>query len=773
MDLESKELIVNNRFCSLLLFVVVAGLALPSLAREKIVIVPAHPDDLISSIGFCLLARERFDIHVVDLTHGERGLGDAKFKSGETKRIRMAEEQSVCTALGAELHWLDEVDGEAYARPETCQGLADLLKNLHPRAVFAHWPVDVHGDHVMAGAVVLKAVFLAKLNPEVYFFDEEYQAKCFEPDCFVDISDVAERKYEILRQYKCQYFDGGIESRKRAADLVFGLHTAALARGVAEGFRAMFPRMQGEHDIFSELRKSPRSQPKFQGARTDDWHARLPRPVFDENPKLSDFYDRAWELAHERIDTVIGIPAPRYMDEAHRSDRVWIWDTCFMAHFCKYCPGEFPGIESLDNFYGIVLADRNAPLPKVKGNRWCGENEGKMLDFLVHHPDNPPLFAWTEYTYALQTGDRMRLEKVYLEKRWLQRWYELFGSFDPSAARLYGAACKVMSKKENDGYRWGGCPSGMDNTPRGRMDAKVPSSPGCCPDNPDLLWIDALSQQGLSALCLSRIATLLGRPDEAKEWQTKHEKIRAKINELYWDDGDGFYYDILARDRSKCKVPTMASYWPLLAEIPNATQRARLVEKLRDDSWFGGRIPMPSLARKDVDFCPTGGYWRGGVWMPTTYMTIKGLDRYGEHDLARELAKKTLLDMYETWVANEPHTIWEAYSPTEAKPATYAKKEGVTARPDFCGWSALGPISLFIEDVIGIKQANAFTNTLVCEFEKKLKGRVGVENYRFGGVVCSVVATEGTIKVVSNMPFTLVADGRQFEVRAGENEFPR
>ena len=101
-----------------------------SWARETVVIVPAHPDDLISSVGFCLLAQEKFDIHVVDLTHGERGLGPEAFEDGSCKRIRTAEEQSVCEAVGAKLHWLDEVDGEAYACRETCERLAGILKTL-------------------------------------------------------------------------------------------------------------------------------------------------------------------------------------------------------------------------------------------------------------------------------------------------------------------------------------------------------------------------------------------------------------------------------------------------------------------------------------------------------------------------------------------------------------------------------------------------------------------------------------------------------------------
>ena len=60
----------------------------------------------------------------------------------------------------------------------------------------------------------------------------------------------------------------------------------------------------------------------------------------------------------------------------------------------------------------------------------------------------------------------------------------------------------------------------------------------------------------------------------------------------------------------------------------------------------------------------------------------------------------------------------------EPSPSTYAKSD-VYVRDDFCGWSALGPISLFIEDIIGIKEANAFRGELKCDFARDIKGRAG------------------------------------------------
>ena len=498
------------------------------------------------------------------------------------------------------------------------------------------------------------------------------------------------------------------------------------------------------------------------------WRDVLPRPVFEARPEFVQLYDKAWELAYEHIDTLAGIPSPVYMDEAHRSDRIWIWDTAFMAHFAKYCPSVFPGVKSLDNFYGILLADENTPLPLVKGNEWCGKDEGKMLPLRVHHADNPPLMAWTEYVYALQTGSKGHLRTVFNKQQYLQRWFRLFDSFDPSAPKPFGTSQQVALKKYDDGYAWAGNPSGMDNSPRGRTDA--PTERGRCPDNPELRWLDALSYQGLSALYMSRIATLLKKPEDAAYWKGVHEELAVKLNALYWDDEDNFYYDIFSGGE-KCKVPTIASWWPVLAEMAGSERADALLEHLRNPEEFGGFVPTPSLSRSDADFIPDGGYWRGSVWLPTSYMTLKAVDLCGDYALAREAGTRLLECMWETYRQVEPHTIWECYSPTAYEPAR--DKKGESVRPDFCGWSALGPISVFIEDVIGIKQADAFEKNLLCDFDKQPAGRVGVENYRFGDVVCSVIATEKTIEVSSNRPFTLQADGKTFEVEAGKNLFER
>lgn len=189
--------------------------------RDRVVIVSAHPDDLAGQMGLALLLAERYNLHVIDFTHGERGCGEEKFRSGWTKAVRTREEEKVCAEVGAKLHWLDEIDGEAMAGRDTCTRLADLLKRIRPRAVILHWPIDIHNDHVMSAAAALRAIQMAGLAPEVYFHEQDQQSRGFAPCYYVPISSVTKRKSDIIRNYACQNGDR-IAARKERQSVVRG-----------------------------------------------------------------------------------------------------------------------------------------------------------------------------------------------------------------------------------------------------------------------------------------------------------------------------------------------------------------------------------------------------------------------------------------------------------------------------------------------------------------------------------------------------------------------
>ncbi len=462
--------------------------------------------------------------------------------------------------------------------------------------------------------------------------------------------------------------------------------------------------------------------------------SQFPEPIFQEKPQFIELYWKAWEYAYDHVYEKLAAPQSPYMDEALNPNIIWIWDTCFMVLYCRYAPRYFPGIESLNNFYMPLHDKFESPLR-------------------IEHIDNPPLFAWVEYEYFKLTGDINRLKWVLEEKQYLQKHYDFIRHLKRFRRKKIGII-PTFAKFHSSGlgYQWLGTPSGMDNTPRGR---KRPLS---------ILWIDLLAQQGLAAKSIVNMAIALKNQDISKKFQVEYDTIKNLLNQYYWNEEDGVYYDIKKKNpQEQVKVKTPATYWPMLAEICDQNQATRLAENANNPKVFGGNIPWPSVSRNDQDFNPEGSYWRGGVWLPMAYMGTKALEQYGFYEIADTHAYNLLVDMVKTYHEYEPATIWEVYSPTEPKPGTYKHNRKVF-RPNFCGWSALGPISMLIENIIGFHHINAAEK--IIEWRLYRKGRHGIKRLKFGTIFTDIIYENNKVEVTSNEPYTLIINKQPFKIKS-------
>lgn len=182
---------------------------------EHIYFVNAHPDDLSAVMGTALkLSRKKnCRLHVVDLTHGERALV-GKIAPEECAKMRSAEESEVCRKLGADIVWLDEADGAAFASESGCRKLAELYLAEPPRTIITQWPLDRHLDHTAAADTALQALRIASgLSegqmtgswPEVLFYHYLRNSMADCPNCFVPLSEEEmKRKEEMIGLYRSQ-----------------------------------------------------------------------------------------------------------------------------------------------------------------------------------------------------------------------------------------------------------------------------------------------------------------------------------------------------------------------------------------------------------------------------------------------------------------------------------------------------------------------------------------------------------------------------------------
>ncbi len=439
-----------------------------------------------------------------------------------------------------------------------------------------------------------------------------------------------------------------------------------------------------------------------------DSKSKLPQPIIDENSEWLDMYWKCWELAFKHFKKPPeGSPfVSNILDEAF-SKNIFQWDMIFMVMFARYADHVFPAVHSLDNFYC-----RQHPSGYIC--REISEKTGEDYVFVGReHTINPPLFSWAEIESFKNTGDKSRFEMVLpvLDKyvEWLnqggspqtagneQNWYKYGRRAEKSVHNLYW----------NTGFG-----SGMDNTPRGGTG-----------------WVDMSSQMVIQYNNLAQIAEILGKQEKKQQYKNEAAEIAARINKYCWNEEDGLYYDVDSTG-NHVKWKTSGCFWPMLAGIASNEQCDRLVGHLQDTSSFWRNNVFPTLAADQDRYNPEGGYWLGSVWAPTNYMIIKGLEYNGYEELARKASEKYINEMY--CVFDSTKTVWENYSPEYCMPG----KTDRFCKPDFVGWSGIGPISLLIENVLGFR-VDAVNNSLTWRINRTDKH--GIKRIRIGDVSLNAI----------------------------------
>ena len=448
----------------------------------------------------------------------------------------------------------------------------------------------------------------------------------------------------------------------------------------------------------------------------------IPRPSLPGKKHLVELYDFAWERAKAHVAFQAGLPSERYMDEGFEPGKIWQWDSCFMALFCRYAPGLLPGIESIDNLYGFQRPDGYIAMSYVLAT-------GKDSYSLPWGRINPPLYSWVEWEHFKTTGAAGRLPRILPILIKYDSWIE-------------------ANRRRGDGSYWfeDGASSGMDNSPRTCRRNKQGN---------DVSFVDLAAQQTLSALCLSRLAAAVADTTTYDHYRRQHQERAAFINRSLWCERDGFYHDKLPEGLehesypgyfSSCK--TVASFWPMLAEAVPQDRIDALVSHLLDEGEFKRPNPVPTLSFDNPNYHDDGHYWQGGVWAPTNYMIVKGLGKCGRHELARSIAEQYLECLWRIWKNFEPHTLWECYAPEYDEPAR--NERGEPCRPDFCGWTALGPICMLLENILGfdVDGANGKVNWRLSE-----QGPHGVRGFRVGKATADILFDgKDTVKIVADHP---------------------
>ena len=197
----------------------------------NILAIGAHPDDIEFGCGGALIkyAQKRHNVYLLILTMG--GIG------GEPGLRKNEQEAAAKFMQAKQVFWGNFQDTELNTNKTVISNIDEVIDKTKPQVVFFNFFDDTHQDHRAVAQVSTSATRYVK---EVLYY-EVPTSQNFQPDIFVDIGDVLEKKLELLKIHASQVDKTKIEN----LTILESAQSCAIFRGYqgrvkyAEGFKAL------------------------------------------------------------------------------------------------------------------------------------------------------------------------------------------------------------------------------------------------------------------------------------------------------------------------------------------------------------------------------------------------------------------------------------------------------------------------------------------------------------------------------------------------------
>lgn len=379
-----------------------------------------------------------------------------------------------------------------------------------------------------------------------------------------------------------------------------------------------------------------------------------------------DIYNKTWNwIGDYWLDPKSGEPSPDgYF--VYPEDKMYVlnqFDSIFSSFFLVYSNRNYPANQNLDYFYS--RQEKNGAI------RWKYDIKKNKPVVEKANPEGIglPLFAWAEFNLYHKSANKRRVKEVVPV---LQKYIEWIDA---------------NFKKPNGLYAVPAVATGMFNSPRDK--AYYP--------------VDFNAAMAINATHMAALGDILNDKEMSFQYKKMYFSLKTRINSMMWNQKTGFYHDL---DKSEQILPqkTIAGFWPLLAEIPNADKADILIAHLSNPKTFGTDHPFPTLSADSPDFKESGEGYRGSVFPAMNFMVIKGLEKYQRYDLARECSIRHLYYILEGLSPNDSKVkgdLFEAYLPTKEGKANLRGKPNFP-RERYLQAAGLSTIALMIENVIGL-----------------------------------------------------------------------
>ena len=242
----------------------------------------------------------------------------------------------------------------------------------------------------------------------------------------------------------------------------------------------------------------------------------------------------------------------------------------------------------------------------------------------------PPLSAWAVWKVFEQDQDEEFVQELYPQIVKQHNWWYAHRDHDEDGICEYGSTDGSLRAA-----KW---ESGMDNAVRFDSSQMVQNGPGAFSLNQES--VDLNAYLFAEKQHLKQMATVLGKTNEAAEFQHEADALKKKIQTQFYDPNTDWFYDTTLDGETHILAMGCEGWLPLWAKAATSEQAEGVKNNMMNPAQFNTAVPFQTLSAAHPKFKPDGGYWRGPNWLDQSYFGVMGLHNYGHHQAAYEATYK-------------------------------------------------------------------------------------------------------------------------------------
>ncbi len=346
---------------------------------------------------------------------------------------------------------------------------------------------------------------------------------------------------------------------------------------------------------------------------------------------ISAYWSKIIRQTPEDHGTLIGLPKPYLVPS---QDPIFIemfyWDSYFIALGLIGTPDEPRIFDMLENF--AYIFNRFGVIPNGSRFYFLSRSQPPFLLELIklgleikQQRQDPDTNTWLEQMLSIAETEHKTV--------WLANQH-------PHHRNVYQGLSRYFDINYLDALA--SCESGWDHSTR-------------CSDK----WLEHLPVD-LNAILYAReqdlanYHSLLGHTEQAMHWRQAATTRAKTINNIMWDENQGFYFDYNYKLEQRNLHPSLAGFYPLWAGLASQEQAARVVQDwLPQFERVGGLLTTLEVRQGHQWAAPNG-------WAPLQWLVVAGLERYG-FDLEAQRIMRAWCDNNAV-VFSKTAALWEKYN---------------------------------------------------------------------------------------------------------------